>query len=138
MKVDIKNAYPEAEWPKGKRVFMHMFQGHVQYDAYGKPMIYEVMRNYWGAPPAGALFGQWLAKQLINKIGFEEVRACLGMYRLPIEGDAVVMSTIVALPWGQSARTHAALRPPSRWGQAPCMVALLRARSLLRESTLAT
>lgn len=95
LKVDIKNAYPEATWPDGKRVFMHMFTGHVQYDSSGKPMIYEVMRNYWGAPPAGALFGQWLATQLVSEIGFEEVRACLGMYRLPMENDAVTMSTIV-------------------------------------------
>ena len=95
LKMDIKNAYPEAEWPEGQRVFMHMFQGHIQYDASGKPMVYEVMRNYWGAPPAGAVFGQWLTRQLVEEIGFEEVQSCMAMYRLPIGEGSVVLSTIV-------------------------------------------
>jgi len=112
LKIDIKNAYPEAQWPEGKRVFMHMFQGHMQYDAFDKPMIYEVMRNYWGAPPAGALFGEWLTEKLINKVGFVALRGCLAMYRLPMQDDAVTLSTIVddLLLTGQQAHLEYVLK----------------------------
>ena len=73
---------------------MHMFQGHVMYDAEDKPMIYEVGRNYWGAPPAGGVFGRWLSEKLVHDVGFTEVLACQpppaashGALRAPLGGE---------------------------------------------------
>ena len=93
LKLDIKNAYPEAKWPEGTEVYMRMFRGHVKYSADGTPMIYRVVHNYWGAPPAGAIFVNWLKAKLVEKIGFTELQSCNAAYRLDIEDRHVNLTT---------------------------------------------
>ena len=93
LKLDIKNAYPEAKWPEGTKVYMRMFRGHTKYSADGTPMVYDVVHNYWGAPPAGAIFVNWLKVRLVDRVGFTELQSCNAAYRLDIEDRHVNLTT---------------------------------------------
>ena len=79
------NAYVTAEWPmvKGKklRVFMAMFSTYGVTGEDGKWLIYEVMRNYWGAPIGARTYGEDFRKWF-ESVGWRKIPSSAGMYSL--------------------------------------------------------
>ena len=96
-KGDVPNAYPSAQWPEVDgirlKVFMHMFRGHARFDDAGRPLIYEVMRNYWGAPIGGRTFGLDLRKHF-TELGMTKVPSSIGSYILRRDGGMCRISCI--------------------------------------------
>ena len=93
-KLDVADAYPETERPGGVSRYMHMLQGYVRYDAEGKPLVYELPRNFWGEGPAGRVFGVYRDSKLVD-LGFQKCEDTVGVHRLDHSSGAVEVTSIV-------------------------------------------
>ena len=93
-KLDVADAYPETERPDGKSRFMHMLQGYVRYNDEGKPLVYELPRNFWGEGPAGRTFGHYRDGKYVE-LGFEQCADTVGVHRMGHSSGAIEVTTIV-------------------------------------------
>ena len=55
-----------AKWPDGERHFVHMPPGFKEQAADGSNLCYEVMCNFWGAPPAGRHYAESRNAKLVD------------------------------------------------------------------------